>query len=40
VVRDLVPEDAGRDRHFSPKVEYYSIDEFFWQGVPAPKQSY
>jgi DNA polymerase V len=25
---------------FSPRVEYYSIDEFFWQGLPRPGQSY
>lgn len=25
---------------FSPWVEYYSIDEFFWQGIPAPKKDY
>jgi DNA polymerase V len=25
---------------FSPRVEYYSIDEFFWEGHPAPGQNY
>src|SRR5262245_55115468 len=24
----------------SPRVEYYSIDEFFWQGVPLGKRDY
>src|SRR5882724_1470842 len=25
---------------FSPRVEYYSIDEFFWEGAPARGASY
>jgi DNA polymerase V len=25
---------------FSPRVEYYSIDEFFWEGAPARGKSY
>ncbi len=25
---------------FSPRVEYYSIDEFFWEGYPARGQNY
>lgn len=25
---------------FSPRVEYYSIDEFFWEGAPARRSSY
>jgi DNA polymerase V len=25
---------------FSPRVEYYSIDEFFWQGEPLPRRTY
>ena len=26
--------------HFSPQVEYFSIDEFFWDGIPSVKKNY
>jgi len=26
--------------HVSPRVEYFSIDEFFWEGIPLPKLSF
>src|SRR5262245_17174421 len=31
---------AELEETVSPKVEFYSIDEFFWQGVPLGKSDY